>query len=131
MIQVDSGSTVNKIPKRCIEGNHVDTYLHANQRMSMITINRDNLKQVATVASTPVLDSFGNLCCDELFMLFSVAYFKTNNSVKQVVSATHRDNVALREPLKIELNKLQAMNVIAQVKEPNDWVSNVRSRRLE
>ena len=41
------------------------------------------------------------------------------------MAATRRVPVALREPLKIELNKLQTMNVIAQVEEPTDWVSNV------
>ena len=38
----------------------------ASQRMNIITINRDNLKQTATLASTSVLDSFG----DELGMFF-------------------------------------------------------------
>ena len=42
-----------------------------------------------------------------------------------VVAATRRVPVALREPLKSELNKLQTMNVIAQGEEPTDWVSNV------
>ena len=107
-IQIDSGATVNVIPKRYIGDNHVtptSTVLQmwnktrvipvgeakvelqnpannkrykvkfivvdddsglapllgskASQRMNIITINTDNLKQVATVASNSVLDSFG------------------------------------------------------------------------
>ena len=34
--------------------------------MNIITINRANLKQVATIASTSVLDSFGDVFGDEL-----------------------------------------------------------------
>ena len=48
-----------------------------------------------------------------------------DSCVTPVVAATRRVPVALREPLKIELHKLQTMNVIAQVEEPSDWVSNV------
>ena len=33
----------------------------ASQRMNIITINTDNLKQVATVASNSVLDSLGDV----------------------------------------------------------------------
>ena len=47
------------------------------------------------------------------------------------MAATRRIRVALREPLNIELNKLQAMNVIAQVEEPADWVSNLVVGRLK
>ena len=109
-IQIDSGATVNVIPKRYIGDNHVtptSTVLQmwnktrvipvgeakvelenpaknkryrvkfivvnddsglapllgskASQRMNIITINTNNLKQVATVASTSVLDSFGDV----------------------------------------------------------------------
>ena len=54
-----------------------------------------------------------------------VAHFEIDSCVTPVVAATRRVPVALREPLKSELNKLQTMNVIAQVEEPTDWVSNV------
>ena len=74
-IQIDSGATVNVIPKKYIGDNHV------------------------TPTST-VLQMWN----------------KT-----RVIPVP----VALREPLKSELNKLQTMNVIAQVEEPTDWVSNV------
>ena len=53
-----------------------------------------------------------------------VAHFKTDSSITPVGTATLRIHVALREA-DIELNKLQAMNVITQVEEPTDWVSNV------
>ena len=97
----------------------------ACQRMNIITINTNNLKQVATVASTSMLDSFGDVFGDELGTLPGVAHFEIDSCVTPVVAATRRVPVALREPLKIELNKLQTMNVIAQVEEPTDWVSNV------
>ena len=97
----------------------------ASQRMNIITINTDNLKQVATVASNSVLDSFGDVFGDELGTLPGVAHFKIDSCVTPVVAATRRVPVVLREPLEIELNKLQTMNVIAQVEEPTDWVSNV------
>ena len=84
----------------------------ASQRMNIITINRDNLKQVATIASTSVLHSFGEVFGDELGTLPRVAHFKIDSCVTPVVAATRRVPVALREPLKIELNKLQTMNVI-------------------
>ena len=93
--------------------------------MNIITINTNNQKQVATVASTSVLDSFGDVFGDELGTLPGVAHFEIDSCVTPVVAATRRVPVALREPLKSELNKLQTMNVIAQVEEPTDWVSNV------
>ena len=173
-IQIDSGATVNVIPKRYIRDNHVtptSTVLQmwnktrvipvgeakvelenpannkrykvkfivvnddsglapllgskASQRMNIITINMNNLKQVATVASTSVLDSFGDVFGDELGTLPGVAHFEIDSCVTPVVAATRRVPVALREPLKSELNKLQTMNVISQVEEPTDWVSNV------
>ena len=170
-IQIDSGATVNVIPKRYIRDNHVtptSTVLQmwnktrvipvgeakvelenpannkrykvkfivvnddsgiapllgskASQRMNIITINTNNLKQVATVASTSVLDSFGDVFGDELGTLPGVAHFEIDSCVTPVVAATRRVPVALHEPLKSELNKLQTMNVI---EEPTDWVSNV------
>ena len=72
-----------------------------------------------------MLDSFGDVFGDELGTLSGVVHFKIDSCVTPVVAATSRVRVALREPLKIELNKLQTMNVIAQVEEPTDWVSNV------
>ena len=83
--------------------------------MNVITINRDTLKQVATVASTSVLDSFDDVFGDELGTLPGVAHLKTDSSITPVVAATRRVLVALRDPLKIELNKMQPMNVIAHV----------------
>ena len=123
-IQIDSGATLNVIPKRYIGDNHVtptSTVLQmlnktrvtpvgeakvelqnpannkrykvkcivvddgsslaplpsskASQRMNIITINTDNLKQVATVASSSVLDSFGDVFGDELGTLPSGAHF--------------------------------------------------------
>ena len=101
----------------------------ASQRLNIITINTNNLKQVATVASTSVLDSFGDVFVDELVTLPGVAHFEIDSCVTPVVTATRRVPVALREPLKSELNKLQTMNVIAQVEEPTDWVSVVVARK--
>ena len=77
----------------------------ASQRMNIITINTDNLKRVATVASNSVLDSFGDVFGDELGTLPGVAHFKIDSCVTPVVAATRRVPVALREPLKIELHK--------------------------
>ena len=48
----------------------------ASQRMNIITINTNNLKQVATVSSTSVLDSFGDVFGDELVTLPGVAHFE-------------------------------------------------------
>ena len=93
--------------------------------MNIITINTNNLKQVATVASTSVLDSFGDVFADELGTLPGVAHFEIDSCVTPVVAATRRVPVALREPLKSDINKLQTINVIAQVEEPTDWASNV------
>ena len=75
--------------------------------MNVITINTNNLKQVATVASTSVLDSFGDVFGDELGTLPCVAHFEIDSCATPVVAATRRVPVALREPLKSELNKLQ------------------------
>ena len=52
-------------------------------------------------------------------------HFETDSYVTPVVAATRRVPIALREPLIIELDKLQAMNVITPVDQPTDWVSNV------
>ena len=173
-IQIDSGATVNVIPKRYIGDSHVTptstvlqmwnktrvipvgeakVELHnpannkrykvkcivvdddsglapllgskVSERMNIITINTDNLKQVATFKSTSVLDSFRDVFGDELGTLSVVAHFEIDSCVTPVVAATRRVPVALHEPQNIELNKLQTMTVIAQDEEPTEWVSNV------
>ena len=77
-------------------------------------------EEVATVASISVLDSFGDVFGDELGTLSGVTHFEIDSCVTPVVAATRRFPVALREALKIELDKLQTIIVIAQVEEPTD-----------
>ena len=50
---------------------------------------------------------------------------QSDSSITPVVAAIRLVHVALCDPLKIELNKLQVMNGVAQVEEPIDWVNNV------
>ena len=57
---------------------------------------------------------------DELGTLPGVANFKIDCSIVPVVAATRRVPATPCEPLKIELNQLQAINVITQVEEPTD-----------
>ena len=59
----------------------------ATQRTNIITISGDNLKEVATVASTSVLDRFGDVFRDELGTLPGVAPFKIDSCTTPVVTA--------------------------------------------
>ena len=50
---------------------------------------------------------------------------EVDHDVKPKVSPTHRIPTALKDQLKTELQRLEALGVIARVEKPTEWVSNV------
>ena len=65
-------------------------------------------------------DMFSGLGC-----LKKPYHIKSDTTVKSVISPPRNQPVTIRDRLKTELDKMEAMGVIVKVEEPTDWVNSL------
>ena len=100
----------------------------ASQRMNLITVNNKMFKRVAAISASPSANpftSFPDVFNNDLCTLSGTATFTADPDVTPEIYLDRRVLEALKEPLWLELGKLEKMKVIAPVGKPTDWVSNI------
>ena len=108
----------------------------AAQQMKLITIHKDNfvsrtvtkrknpsVSQLSTVEE--IVKQYPQVFGSQLGRFPGKVKLEVDEKVKPVITPTRRVPTALREKFKDELNRLEALGVIAKVDEPTPWVSSV------
>lgn len=99
----------------------------AVQKMKLINVNNQNFKQVAAVnSSTPdVLEKYPDVFEDTIGQLPGIAHFKVDKSIAPTISPLHNVPISLRPELKAKLEQMCEQEIIEQVDQPTEWVSNI------
>ena len=102
------------------------------QKMALITVNNEKFKMVAKVSqvdefisqhSDSIINEFKDVFKEELGRLPGEVHLEVDSGVTPNVAAAGRMPVALKDKLKVELEKLVKKKVIEPVSEPIPWVS--------
>ena len=105
---------------------------NAIQKMALITVNNEKFKMVAKVSqvyefisqhSDSIINEFKDVFKEELGRLPGEVHLEVDSGVIPNVAAARRIPVALKDNLKVELEKLVKKKVIEPVSEPTPWVS--------
>ena len=107
----------------------------AAQQMKLITVNTDHFKQVNILTESQmgedkndIFKSYADVFDGGLGRLPGKAHLQVDPTVTPVIAPLRRTAVSLKPKLKQELERLQKMEVIQQVDEPTDWVSQFVTR---
>ena len=100
--------------------NHFDPILglRASEHMQLINVNNENFETVNNVNS-----DFDEVFNDELGTFSGEHSLKIKDDAQPIIMANRKVPVALREPLKKELDRLTKLKAIIPVNEPTEWVS--------
>ena len=105
---------------------------NAIQKMALITVNNEKFKMVAKVSqvdefisqhSDSIINEFKDVFKEELGRLPGEVHLEVDSGVTLNVAAARRIPVALKDKLKVELEKLVKRKVIEPVSESTPWVS--------
>ena len=105
---------------------------NAIQKMALITVNNEKFKMVAKVFqvdefisqhSDSIINEFKDVFKDELGRLPGEVHLEVDSGVTPNVAAARRIPVALKDKLKVELEKRVKKKVIEPVSVPTPWVS--------
>ena len=99
----------------------------ASQHMGILTVHQDNIKAVLSIKDdkASLQKRHSEVFNEDLGSLPGTVHLEVDPSISPVVAPSRRVPVALREPLKTELKRLEDLQVIAPVEQPTDWVSNI------
>ena len=105
---------------------------NAIQKMALITVNDEKFKMVAKVSqvddfisqhSDSIINEFKDVFKEELGRLPGKVHLGVDSRVTPNVAAARRIPVALKDKLKVELEKLVKKKVFEPVSEPIPWIS--------
>jgi hypothetical protein len=103
----------------------------ASQRMNLIRFNRNNIMSINTESVTTQPLSLEQLIAqyDDVFcgtgLLDGKYHIVLDENIAPVVHAPRRVPLALRNRLKVELQRLTELQIITPVTEPTPWVSSL------
>ena len=112
-----------------VKGDHTPLIgSRASQQMNLVTVQQDNIQQVTMNTASITLDQlkeeFGDVFkgqgCKE-----GKRHLEIDKTVTPVINPPRRVPFALKEKLKSELDRLEGLEIIREVKEPTDWVSSL------
>ena len=118
----------------CERGFPSFTGANAIQKMALITVNDEKIKMVAKVSQVDefisqhldsIINEFKDVFKKELGRLPGEVHLKVDSGVTPNVAAARRIPVALKDKLKVELEKLVKKDVIEPASEPIPWVSTL------
>ena len=99
---------------------------NACQQMNLITVNKENIRQVTALENkVDLIDEYKDVFNDDVGCFPGEVHLETDPTVQPVISPPRKVPFALKPRLKIELGNLTAKGVIAPVTEPTDWVSSM------
>ena len=96
--------------------------------MKLITVNYDNFRQLNNVSEQDILNEFNDvISVDEksLGTLPGTVHFTTDATAEPKVVSPKRVPVGLKEKLTGKLENLVKNDVIQEIDEPTDWVSQM------
>ena len=88
----------------------------ASQLMGLITVNRENIRQVT--AKRNILDQYKDVFNDELGHFPDEVHLEVDPTVQPVITPACKVPFALRPLLKDELDRMTAKKIIVHVTEP-------------
>ena len=99
---------------------------NACQQMNLITVNKENIRQVTALENkVDLIDEYKDVFNDDVGCFPGEVHLETDPTVQPVISPPRKVPFALKPRLKIELGNLTAKGAIAPVTEPTDWVSSM------
>ena len=93
----------------------------ASQRMGLITVNRENIRQVT--AKRDIIDQYKDVFNDELGHFRGEVHLEVDPTIQPVITPARKVPFALRPLLKDDLDRMTAKEIIVPVTEPTEWVS--------
>lgn len=99
----------------------------AAEKMKLINVNYDNFESVRGVAEIPkdVLEQYPDVFNGELGTLPGTVHLTMKPDAEPVIRTRKRIPVELKEPTKVELDRLVKLGVLAAVDELTDWISQM------
>ena len=98
------------------------------QQMNLVTVQQDNIQQVTMNTASLTLDQlkeeFGDVFKGQGCMEGKL-HLEIDKTVTPVINPPRRVPFALKAKLKSELDRLEGLEMIREVKEPTDWVSSL------
>ena len=98
------------------------------QEMNLLKIQYQNILKIDDDNKTLTKSSMGESYADVLSgegKMEGTLHLEVDETVSPVILPPRRVPVAMKQPLKDELTRLQEMGVIAEVDTPTDWVSSM------
>ena len=98
----------------------------AAEKMNLITVNYDQFEHVnGVVDSTDILDEFPDIFNGDIGTLPGSVRLTLNSDVEPILRPPKRLPIELKEPVKLELDRLDTAGVLTPVDEPTDWVNQM------
>ena len=98
----------------------------AAEKMNLITVNYDQFEHVnGVVDSTDILDEFPDIFNGDIGTLPGSVRLTLNSDVEPILRPPKRLPIELKEPVKLELDRLVTTGVLTPVGEPTDWVNQM------
>ena len=98
----------------------------AAEKMNLITVNYDQFEHVnGVVDSTDILDEFPDIFNGDIGTLPGSVRLTLNSDVEPILRPPKRLPIELKEPVKLELDRLDTAGVLTPVDEPPDWVNQM------
>ena len=98
----------------------------AAEKMNLITVNYDQFEHVnGVVDSTDILDEFPDIFNGDIGTLPGSVRLTLNSDVEPILRPPKRLPAELKEPVKLELDRLDTAGVLTPVDEPTDWVNQM------
>ena len=102
----------------------------ANQEMDLISVNFENIAALenslsakAGMTKESFISKFPSVFGRELGCIEGMLHLEMDPSSAPVQMALRRVPLALREPLKTELERLEELGVIEKISRPTEWTS--------
>ena len=93
----------------------------ASQRVGLITVNRENIRQVT--AKRDILDQYKDVFNDELGHFRGEVHLEVDPTIQPVITPARKVPFDLNPLLKDDLDRMTAKEIIVPVTEPTEWVS--------
>ena len=98
----------------------------AAEKMNLIIDNYDQFEHVnGVVDSTDILDEFPDIFNGDIGTLPGSVRLTLNSDVEPILCPPKRLPIELKEPVKLELDRLDTAGVLTPVDEPTDWVNQM------
>ena len=101
---------------------------HASQRMNLVTVLQENIQQVTTntesLALNQVEEEFGDVF-KEQGCIEGKLHLEIDKTVTPVINPPRQVLFALKDKLKLELDRLEGLQMICKIEEPTSWVASL------